>query len=139
MYSYAYVSYDVLIYNEGETLWLRRGTLGEMLRNTVYCRLLVNCKYMCLYEKKIAEEFLRELMPIFESLRQRESLPCSYPLAMGPSRQTNTFWVNCQNKKKDWKNCIWTVFLFIYFIILILYIFNVFGGGGGDILYVYTI
>jgi hypothetical protein len=45
-------------------------------------------------KKKIAEEFLRELMPIFESLRQRESLPCSYPLAMGPSRQTNT-WVNC--------------------------------------------
>ena len=32
-----------------------------------------------------AEEFMNQLMPIFESLRQREDLPCSYPLAMGSS------------------------------------------------------
>lgn len=67
--------------------------------------------------KKTAEEFLRELMPIFESLRQRESLPCSYPLAMGPSRQTNTFWVNCQNKK--WrKNCDRAFFFYLFYYFL---------------------
>lgn len=30
-----------------------------------------------------AEEVMSILMPIFETLRQQESLPCSYPLAMG--------------------------------------------------------
>lgn len=63
-------------------------------------------------KKKTAEEFMRELMPIFESLRQRESLPCSYPLAMGPSRQTNTFWVNCHKKK-----------IIIIIVIVYIYIF----------------
>ncbi|KAK2586046.1 hypothetical protein KPH14_012043 [Odynerus spinipes] len=30
----------------------------------------------------VAEEFMSQLMPIFESLRQKEDLPCSYPLHM---------------------------------------------------------
>lgn len=67
---------------------------------------------------------MRELMPIFESLRQRESLPCSYPLAMGPSRQTNTFWVNCHKQK-------FTIIIIIVYIkiialkhLLLLFVFS---------------
>jgi hypothetical protein len=41
-----------------------------------------------------AEEFMSQLMPIFEGLRQREDLPCSYPLAMGSSRLPSYHWVN---------------------------------------------
>lgn len=63
-------------------------------------------------------------MPIFESLRQRESLPCSYPLAMGPSRQINTFWVNCRKKRK---NCTLAFFQFFFYVLFILVLL---GGGG---------
>lgn len=42
----------------------------------------------------LAEEFLSQLMPIFESLRQHEDLPCCYPIAMGHPRQQTTFSVN---------------------------------------------
>lgn len=39
----------------------------------------------------VAEEFMSQLMPIFENLRQKEDLPCSYPLHMhAPSYH----WVN---------------------------------------------
>lgn len=39
----------------------------------------------------VAEEFMSQLTPIFESLRQKEDLPCSYPLHMhAPSYH----WVN---------------------------------------------
>lgn len=39
----------------------------------------------------VAEEFMNQLTPIFESLRQKEDLPCSYPLHMhAPSYH----WVN---------------------------------------------
>nr|CAD7258244.1 unnamed protein product [Timema shepardi] len=42
-----------------------------------------------------AEEFLSQLMPIFESLRQKEELPYSYPLAMGSGSHTPSYhWVN---------------------------------------------
>lgn len=44
-----------------------------------------------------AEEFLSQLMPIFEGLRQREDLPCSYPLAMGSSRLPSYHSVNKHN------------------------------------------
>lgn len=44
-----------------------------------------------------AEEFMSQLMPIFEGLRQREDLPCSYPLAMGSSRLPSYHWVNKHN------------------------------------------
>jgi hypothetical protein len=37
---------------------------------------------------------MNQLMPIFESLRQREDLPCSYPLAMGSSGLPSYYWVN---------------------------------------------
>lgn len=36
-------------------------------------------------------------MPIFESLRQQEDLPCSYPLAMGSSKLPSYHWVNKHN------------------------------------------
>lgn len=42
-----------------------------------------------------AEEFLSQLMPIFESLRQKEEIPCSYPLAMGTRSGGPTYhWIN---------------------------------------------
>lgn len=45
----------------------------------------------------VAEEFMSQLTPIFESLRQKEDLPCSYPLHMhAPSYH----WVNKKKRKK---------------------------------------
>ncbi|KAI8432891.1 hypothetical protein MSG28_013815 [Choristoneura fumiferana] len=37
---------------------------------------------------RLAEEFLEQLKPIFEALRQREELPCSYPLHVGSTHGT---------------------------------------------------
>lgn len=36
----------------------------------------------------LAEEFMEQLRPIFEALRQREELPCSYPLHVGSTHGT---------------------------------------------------
>lgn len=37
---------------------------------------------------RLAEEFMEQLKPIFEALRQREELPCSYPLHVGSTHGT---------------------------------------------------
>ncbi|KPJ14036.1 Microtubule-actin cross-linking factor 1 [Papilio machaon] len=37
---------------------------------------------------RLAEEFMEQLRPIFEALRQREELPCSYPLHVGSTHGT---------------------------------------------------
>ncbi|XP_075219843.1 dystonin-like protein short stop isoform X29 [Lycorma delicatula] len=71
-------------YRFGDSQKLR---LVRILRSTVMVR--VGGGWVALDEFLVkndpcrAEEFLSVLMPIFENLRQRESLPCSYPLAMG--------------------------------------------------------
>nr|CAD7571060.1 unnamed protein product [Timema californicum] len=72
----------------------------------IHCWGLVRCPSPVLKEKRVkhrldhgslarAEEFLSQLMPIFESLRQKEELPYSYPLAMGSGSHTPSYhWVN---------------------------------------------
>lgn len=37
---------------------------------------------------RLAEEVMEALRPIFEALRQREELPCSYPLHVGSTHGT---------------------------------------------------
>ncbi|XP_054274796.1 dystonin isoform X14 [Macrosteles quadrilineatus] len=71
-------------YRFGDSQKLR---LVRILRSTVMVR--VGGGWVALDEFLVkndpcrAEEVLNILMPIFETLRQQESLPCSYPLAMG--------------------------------------------------------
>lgn len=59
----------------------------------------------------VAEEFMSQLMPIFESLRQKEDLPCSYPLHM---HAPSYYWVN--NIDSSYHFCY--NFLFLFFIYL---------------------
>lgn len=57
-----------------------------------------------------AEEFMSQLMPIFENLRQKEELPCSYPLHMhAPSYH----WVNNKFSFRSRCRFVW-VFQSIY-------------------------
>ncbi|CAH0696210.1 unnamed protein product [Spodoptera exigua] len=44
--------------------------------------------YGSFLNKPPAEEFMEQLRPIFEALRQREELPCSYPLHVGSTHGT---------------------------------------------------
>lgn len=60
----------------------------------VLCGAYVNLTREFSAYTSLAEEFLSQLMPIFESLRQREDLPCCYPIAMGTPRQQITYSVN---------------------------------------------
>ncbi|XP_063975576.1 microtubule-actin cross-linking factor 1 isoform X36 [Diachasmimorpha longicaudata] len=70
-------------YRFGDSQKLR---LVRILRSTVMVR--VGGGWVALDEFLVkndpcrAEEFMNQLMPIFESLRQKEDLPCSYPLHM---------------------------------------------------------
>lgn len=80
--------------------------------------------------QNIAEELMLELMPIFERVRQREELPCAYPLQVGsggsfqPATITHSpsyHWVMFAKKKlpkitqKHSRNC------------YIFYFYNIFG------------
>jgi len=81
-------------YRFGDSQKLR---LVRILRSTVMVR--VGGGWVALDEFLVkndpcrAEEFMSQLMPIFEGLRQREDLPCSYPLAMGSPRLPSYHWV----------------------------------------------
>ncbi|XP_062530271.1 microtubule-actin cross-linking factor 1 isoform X43 [Bombyx mori] len=66
--------------------------LVRILRSTVMVR--VGGGWVALDEFLVkndpcrAEEFMEQLRPIFEALRQREELPCSYPLHVGSTHGT---------------------------------------------------
>ncbi|XP_063369716.1 dystonin [Cydia amplana] len=76
-------------YRFGDSQKLR---LVRILRSTVMVR--VGGGWVALDEFLVkndpcrAEEFLEQLKPIFEALRQREELPCSYPLHVGSTHGT---------------------------------------------------
>uniref|UniRef100_A0A8D8X998 Dystonin n=1 Tax=Cacopsylla melanoneura TaxID=428564 RepID=A0A8D8X998_9HEMI len=89
-------------YRFGDSQKLR---LVRILRSTVMVR--VGGGWVALDEFLVkndpcrAEEYLAELMPIFESLRQKEQLPCSYPLHMGHTyfRPSTYQWVREKSSK----------------------------------------
>ncbi|XP_022818700.1 microtubule-actin cross-linking factor 1 isoform X19 [Spodoptera litura] len=76
-------------YRFGDSQKLR---LVRILRSTVMVR--VGGGWVALDEFLVkndpcrAEEFMEQLRPIFEALRQREELPCSYPLHVGSTHGT---------------------------------------------------
>ncbi|XP_047540107.1 dystonin isoform X9 [Vanessa atalanta] len=76
-------------YRFGDSQKLR---LVRILRSTVMVR--VGGGWVALDEFLVkndpcrAEEFMEQLKPIFEALRQREELPCSYPLHVGSTHGT---------------------------------------------------
>ncbi|XP_015177047.1 PREDICTED: dystonin isoform X19 [Polistes dominula] len=70
-------------YRFGDSQKLR---LVRILRSTVMVRVgggwVALDEFLLKNDPCRAEEFMSQLMPIFESLRQKEDLPCSYPLHM---------------------------------------------------------
>lgn len=65
-----------------------------------------------------AEEFMNQLMPIFESLRQKEDLPCSYPLHMhAPSYH----WVN-NDILSSILSSLWCQTIVLWFVLLYVFV-----------------
>lgn len=51
------------------------------------------CLFVFAACRTTAEEFMEQLRPIFDALRQREELPCSYPLHVGSTHGTKQAFV----------------------------------------------
>jgi len=62
---------------------------------------IVDCGRFVFRLNGAAEEFLEQLRPIFDALRQREELPCSYPLHVGSTHGTKQAFVYSHSRTSN--------------------------------------